>query len=100
VCKDTQVFVEGVQMVCLLCVCVKHLLFIYFSALVWGSSVKHNPQRVGREHILNDEDVVQVLKKYVYFVFNLVHVLLLLQGLIHKLMALQFVAICLFLFNC
>jgi len=32
-------------------------------ALVWGSSVKHNPQRVGKDHILNDEDVVQVIKK-------------------------------------
>merc|ERR1712048_855507 len=27
--------------------------------LVWGSSVKHQPQKVGKEHILNDEDVVQ-----------------------------------------
>ena len=26
------------------------------SALVWGSSVKHNPQKVGKEHILMDED--------------------------------------------
>ena len=32
-------------------------------ALVWGSSVKHNPQRVGKEHILEDEDVVQIVKK-------------------------------------
>lgn len=32
-------------------------------ALVWGSSVKHNPQRVGKEHVLNDEDVVQIVKK-------------------------------------
>jgi len=32
-------------------------------ALVWGSSAKHNPQRVGKEHLLNDEDVVQVVKK-------------------------------------
>lgn len=32
-------------------------------AVVWGSSVKHNPQRVGRDHILNDEDVVQVVKR-------------------------------------
>jgi uncharacterized protein len=34
-----------------------------FSALVWGSSVKHLPQKVGIEHILNDEDVVQIVKK-------------------------------------
>jgi ribosome-interacting GTPase 1 len=32
-------------------------------ALVWGSSVKHFPQKVGREHQLNDEDVVQIVKK-------------------------------------
>lgn len=32
-------------------------------ALVWGSSVKHQPQKVGVEHILNDEDVVQIVKK-------------------------------------
>lgn len=32
-------------------------------ALVWGSSVKHNPQKVGKEHQLNDEDVVQIVKK-------------------------------------
>ncbi|KAG5884820.1 hypothetical protein JTB14_012028 [Gonioctena quinquepunctata] len=32
-------------------------------ALVWGSSVKHQPQKVGLEHILCDEDVVQIVKK-------------------------------------
>ncbi|XP_065579740.1 developmentally-regulated GTP-binding protein 1 [Artemia franciscana] len=32
-------------------------------ALVWGSSVKHLPQNVGKDHILNDEDVVQIVKK-------------------------------------
>nr|WIM01493.1 GTP-binding protein 128up [Limnephilus lunatus] len=32
-------------------------------ALVWGSSVKHQPQKVGIEHVLNDEDVVQIVKK-------------------------------------
>jgi ribosome-interacting GTPase 1 len=30
---------------------------------VWGSSVKHNPQRVGKEHVLNDEDVIQIVKR-------------------------------------
>ena len=33
------------------------------SALVWGSSVRHNPQRVGLEHVLHDEDVVQIIKR-------------------------------------
>jgi len=32
-------------------------------ANVWGSSVKHNPQRVGKDHELQDEDVVQIVKK-------------------------------------
>merc|ERR1712243_423630 len=32
-------------------------------ALVWGSSVKHQPQKVGKDHILVDEDVVQIMKK-------------------------------------
>ena len=31
-------------------------------ANVWGTSVKHSPQRVGREHMLEDEDVVQIIK--------------------------------------
>lgn len=34
-----------------------------FSALVWGTSVKHQPQKVGKDHMLNDEDVVQIVKK-------------------------------------
>ncbi|KAL6766232.1 hypothetical protein ACKKBG_A35195 [Auxenochlorella protothecoides x Auxenochlorella symbiontica] len=32
-------------------------------SLVWGSSVKHRPQKVGREHILQDEDIVQIVKR-------------------------------------
>ncbi|KAI7864571.1 developmentally-regulated GTP-binding protein 2 [Spinellus fusiger] len=32
-------------------------------ALVWGTSTKHNPQRVGINHPVHDEDVVQVVKK-------------------------------------
>jgi hypothetical protein len=32
-------------------------------AFAWGSSVKHNPQKVGKEHQLLDEDIVQLVKK-------------------------------------
>ena len=41
----------------------KGILSQFKCALVWGSSVKHNPQKVGKEHILADEDVVQIIKK-------------------------------------
>lgn len=32
-------------------------------ALVWGTSTKYSPQRVGISHIMNDEDVIQLVKK-------------------------------------
>jgi len=32
-------------------------------ASVWGTSTKHMPQRVGAAHVLDDQDVVQVMKK-------------------------------------
>lgn len=32
-------------------------------AWVWGRSVRHQPQRVGKDHILEDEDIVQIVKK-------------------------------------
>ncbi|CAB4378813.1 unnamed protein product [Rhizophagus irregularis] len=32
-------------------------------ALVWGTSTKHNPQRVGLSHIVDNEDIIQVVKK-------------------------------------
>ncbi|XP_061712959.1 developmentally-regulated GTP-binding protein 2 isoform X2 [Cydia pomonella] len=32
-------------------------------ALVWGTSTKYSPQRVGIAHTVNDEDVVQLIKK-------------------------------------
>ena len=32
-------------------------------AMCWGRSTKYNPQRVGKDHILQDEDVLQVISK-------------------------------------
>jgi len=32
-------------------------------AMVWGTSVKHFPQKCGLKHCLEDEDVIQVLTK-------------------------------------
>ena len=40
----------------------KGLMKEFRHALVWGTSVKHNPQTVGKYHVLDDEDVVQVVK--------------------------------------
>lgn len=31
--------------------------------LVWGTSVKYSPQRVGAQHVLHHEDVIQIVKK-------------------------------------
>eukprot|EP01083_Nonionella_stella_P074141 200982_1 len=41
----------------------KTLIDNFKYAQVWGTSVKHNPQKVGLDHILQDEDVVQIVKK-------------------------------------
>lgn len=40
----------------------KMLLKKFKFAHVWGSSVKHHPQKVGKDHRLCDGDVVQILK--------------------------------------
>jgi small GTP-binding protein len=41
----------------------KGIMRSFKQALVWGLSVKHRPQKDGKEHILEDEDVVQIVKK-------------------------------------
>lgn len=40
----------------------KKLLEEFGGALVWGKSVKHNPQKCGLTHELCDEDVIQIEK--------------------------------------
>lgn len=41
----------------------KSIMDDFSHAFVWGKSAKHQPQRCGREHTLQDEDVVQICKK-------------------------------------
>lgn len=41
----------------------KELQEKFSHALVWGRSVQHCPQRVGRDHRLADEDVVQIVTR-------------------------------------
>lgn len=40
----------------------KDILRKFKYAIVWGSSVKHARQKVGKDHQLNDSDVVQIIK--------------------------------------
>jgi len=41
----------------------RQLIGQFKAAMVWGLSVKFNPQKVGKDHQLLDEDVVQIIKK-------------------------------------
>ena len=41
----------------------KSIMSTFKYAWVWGASVKHQPQKVGKDHVLMDEDVVQIVKK-------------------------------------
>ena len=43
-------------------------------AWVWGSSVKHQPQRVGLDHVLMDEDVVQMAELAITIEINVLTV--------------------------
>jgi ribosome-interacting GTPase 1 len=39
------------------------LMAEFSHAWVWGRSAKHTPQRCGKDHVLCDEDVVQICKR-------------------------------------
>lgn len=41
----------------------RQLITQFKYAWVWGSSVRHQPQKCGKEHVLADEDVVQIVKR-------------------------------------
>jgi ribosome-interacting GTPase 1 len=41
----------------------KSIINEFKEANVWGTSVKYSPMKVGRDHVLNDEDVVQIIKR-------------------------------------
>jgi len=41
----------------------RSIVDVFKYALVWGTSPKYSPQRVGLSHIVEDEDVVQIMKK-------------------------------------
>ena len=41
---------------------------VFKYALVWGTSTKFNPQRVGLAHEVEDEDVIQIAKKQITYV--------------------------------
>ncbi|EGC34556.1 hypothetical protein DICPUDRAFT_79695 [Dictyostelium purpureum] len=41
----------------------KELVSQHKYTIVWGLSAKHCPQRVGISHVLEDEDVIQIVKK-------------------------------------
>lgn len=40
----------------------KEIMKKFKYAIVWGTSVKHKKQKVGKDHVLNDSDVVQIIK--------------------------------------
>jgi len=41
----------------------KSIMNEFSHAVVWGRSAKHQPQRCGKDHLLQDEDIVQICKK-------------------------------------
>lgn len=59
----TSVYLGGNKVIDAITLIHKELLKEFKFAFVWGSSVKHIPQCVGLNHVLEDEDVVQIVKK-------------------------------------
>lgn len=41
----------------------RNLTNVFKYAMVWGCSAKHQPQKVGLQHLIDDEDVIQIIKK-------------------------------------
>ncbi|XP_013784360.1 developmentally-regulated GTP-binding protein 2-like [Limulus polyphemus] len=41
----------------------RSIVSVFKYALVWGTSTKYSPQRVGLQHVVNHEDVIQIVKK-------------------------------------
>lgn len=41
----------------------RSIVAVFKYALVWGTSTKYSPQRVGLQHIVHHDDVVQIIKK-------------------------------------
>jgi ribosome-interacting GTPase 1 len=41
----------------------KSILAEFSHAWVWGRSAKHQPRRCGKDHVLEDEDIVSIVKK-------------------------------------
>lgn len=61
---ENGIIVRGCSTVEHICHAIHRQLTSQFKyALVWGTSVKFNPQRVGLSHILQHEDVIQIIKK-------------------------------------
>ncbi|KAF8767048.1 Developmentally-regulated GTP-binding protein like [Argiope bruennichi] len=41
----------------------RSIVNVFKYALVWGTSTKYSPQRVGLQHVVHHEDVIQIIKK-------------------------------------
>lgn len=42
---------------------IKNIIPFYFILHLQGTSTKYSPQRVGLNHVMDDEDVIQIVKK-------------------------------------